>query len=450
MGDIHSLVVLASLLVFAPLFARSYLSRLNRDVRLWLISAFMTGFCTMFGGTYGALMNLYLLELGHGKDVIGGLNGAFYVGMAVLAAVSGPIVRWVGGIRNCAVLGVVMVVAGQIAFPLPTLLGSQPSIVWLATTLMLASGGITLYAVNIWPFMASRIEPETRAYGFAGHLGLVPVGGMLGTLLSGALAASLSGSDHANAQGLAITLCVSGVLMSVAIVALLAIAKEPARSANAEDAPRLKAGPVGSAPVLIIAMMVVVMIFDVSGEGIGRVFQNVYMATELKLDTAEVSALLSYGQLFAALAVFATPTLVLRLGLARTFIFTTLGMSLGIGLVAMIPHWSAAGAGYALLIGFSQMARAAKTQYAMEVVEEHYRPHISGFMQFSETGTVFLLATFGGMALERQALTFAGLFNLVAVGTALAALWFWLFFVRTPRGELARVPSAVVSSTTPA
>ncbi len=438
MGDIHALVVVASLLFFAPLFARSYLSRLNRDVRLWLISAFLTGFCTMFGGTYGALMNLYLLELGYGKDVIGGLNGAFYIGMAALATVSGPIVRLVGGIRNCAVLGVVMVVLGQVAFPLPTLLGMQPSIPWLASTLMLASGGITLYAVNIWPFMASRIEPETRAYGFAGHLGLVPVGGMLGTLLSGALAAWLSGSDKANAMGLAITLCASGGLMATAIFALLAITKEPARAMTATSAEPAKKGPAGPVPVLVIAMMAVVMIFDVSGEGIGRVFQNVYMATDLKLDTTRVSVLLSYGQLFAALAVFATPVFVLRLGLARTFILTTLGMSVGIGLVAAIPHWFAAGAGYALLIGFSQMARAAKTQYAMEVVEEHYRPHISGFMQFAETGTVFLLASLGGVALEKQALTFAGLFNLVALGTALAALWFWLFFVRTPRGELAR------------
>jgi len=443
MGDIHSLVVLASLVVFAPLFARSYLSRLNRDVRLWLISAFLTGFCTMFGGTYGALMNLYLLELGYGKDVIGGLNGAFYIGMALLAAVSGPIVRLVGGIRNCAVLGVVMVVLGQIAFPLPTLLGREPSIPWLAATLMLASGGITLYAVNIWPFMASRIEPETRAYGFAGHLGLVPVGGMLGTLLSGALAAWLSGSDKANAVGLATTLCASGALMGAAIFALLAITKEPARALSQASAPATTLRPVGRAPVLVIAMMVVVMIFDVSGEGIGRVFQNVYMATDLKLDTAQVSVLLSYGQLFAALAVFATPLLVRRLGLSLTFIVTTLGMSAGIGLVAAIPHWFAAGAGYALLIGFSQMARAAKTQYAMEVVEEYYRPHISGFMQFAETGTVFLLASLGGMALEKQALTFSGLFNLVAVATALAALWFWLFFVRTPRGELSRPLPAI-------
>ncbi len=446
MGDMHSLVVLASLVVFFPLFARSYLSRLSRDVHWWLVSAFMTGFCTMFGGTYGALMNLYLLELGYGKDVIGGLNGAFYIGMALLAAVSGPIVRWVGGIRNCAVLGMVMVVIGQVLFPLPTLLDAQPSVAWLASTLMIASGGITLYAVNIWPFMASRIEPATRAYGFAGHLGLVPVGGMLGTLLSGLLAAWLSGSDTANARGLAITLCASGVLMAIAIAALLAITREPAAAARAGQPVAARRAPVGPAPVLIIGMMMVVMIFDVSGEGIGRVFQNVYMATELKLDTAQVSALLSYGQLFAALAVFATPTLIARLGLATTFIVTTLGMSAGIGLVASIPHWFAAGAGYALLIGFSQMARAAKTQYAMEIVEEYYRPHISGFMQFSETGTVFLLASLGGMALERHSLTFSGLFTLVAIGTALAALWFWLFFVRTPRGQLARSLHVVESA----
>jgi hypothetical protein len=396
-------------------------------VRLWLISAFLTGFCTMFGGTYGALMNLYLLALGQGKDVIGGLNGAFYVGMALLALVSGPIVRLVGGIRNCAALGMAMCAAGQVLFPLPTLLGQTPSLTWLSATLMLSSGGLTLYAVNIWPFMASRIAPEKRAYGFAGHLGLVPMGGMVGTMLSGSLATYVSGTTQATPIGYATTLSASGALLIAGVVALLAIPRDLPSSAIASSSPNRARGPW---PVAIVAAMVLVMIFDVSGEGVGRVFQNVYMATVLGLDTQTVSVLLSYGQLVAALAVFATPWLVAKLGLSWTFVLTTLGMSLGLAVVSTIAHWFAAGAGYALLIGFSQMARAAKTQYAMEIVEEAYRPHISGFMQFAETSTVFVLASAGGRWLESGALTFSDLFNIVAFSTALAALWFYLLFMR--------------------
>lgn len=435
MGDVHTFVVLGLLVAVVPVLSRSHFAQLPGAVRLWLISAFLTGFCTMFGGTYGALMNLYLLALGQGKDVIGGLNGAFYVGMALLALISGPIVRVVGGIRNCAAVGMAMCALGQMLFPLPTLLGNTPSLAWLATTLMLSSGGLTLYAVNIWPFMASRIAPEKRAYGFAGHLGLVPMGGMVGTMLSGSLATRLSGSSQASTLGYAITLSASGALLIAAVVALLAIPNESRatntlRSAEStgRDVAKVTRGPW---PVAIVAAMVVVMIFDVSGEGIGRVFQNVYMATVLALDTQTVSMLLSYGQLAAALAVFATPLMVQKLGLSWTFVLTTLGMSLGLAVVSTIPHWLAAGSGYALLIGFSQMARAAKTQYAMEIVEEAYRPHISGFMQFAETSTVFVLASAGGHWLETGALTFTALFNLVAFSTALAAVWFYLFFMRS-------------------
>jgi hypothetical protein len=433
MSDLHSWIVLAIAIGCMPLFARAYLSRLNRDVHLWLISAFLTGFCTMFGGTYGALMNLYLLKLGLGKDVIGGLNGAFYVGMALLAAVSGPLIQKLGGVRNAAGIGMALVALGQTLFPLPTLLGQTPGLVWLGSTLMIASFGITLYAVNIWPFMASRIAPDQRPYGFAGHLGLVPLGGMVGTMLSGEAASALSGSADASAQALALTLAGSGVMLVAGVIALFAIPKRPL---IAEAEPAAAKAAHGPAPVLIIALMVVVMIFDVSGEGIGRVFQNVYMAADLSLSSQRISVIMSYGQLVAAIAVFSTPAFIARLGLAWTFILTTLGMSLGLSLVSTIPHWLAAGAGYALLIGFSQMARAAKTQYAMELVEEHYRPHISGFMQFSETGTVFVLSMLGGQLLEHGGLTFPGLFNAVAVSTGLAALWFWLFFVRTPRGAL--------------
>src|SRR5688500_18994039 len=131
MADLNSWIVIAIAAGCAPLFARAYLSRLTRDVHLWLSSAFLTGFCTMFGGTYGALMNLYLLKLGLGKDVIGGLNGAFYVGMALLAAVSGPLILRLGGVRNAAALGMSLVALGQVLFPLPTLLGRTRSVAWL-------------------------------------------------------------------------------------------------------------------------------------------------------------------------------------------------------------------------------------------------------------------------------------------------------------------------------
>jgi MFS family permease len=354
--------------------------------------------------------------------------------MAVVAVVSGPVITMLGGVRNAAALGMALVALGQMLFPLRTLMGETPSLPWLQATLMVSSCGITLYAVNIWPFMASRIEPEKRAYGFAGHLGLVPVGGMVGSMISSKISALIAGTPEGSAHSHALVLACSGLLVCVGVAALIAIPKHPSIT---QVGPAPAVAPArGPLPALIIAMMVIVMIFDVSGEGIGRVFQNVYMAKVLGIPDERVGILLGYGQLPAALAVFMTPRFVDRLGLAWTFIVTTLGMSLGLALVSTIPHWLAATVGYAVLIGFSQMARTAKTQYAMEVVEEHYRPHISGFMQFAETGTVFLLSVLGGKALQQGSLTFAGLFNLVALSTALAALWFWLFFVRTPRGAL--------------
>jgi hypothetical protein len=433
MFDLHTWIAIAVTVACVPWFARTYLSRLPRDVHLWLISAFLTGFCTMFGGTYGALMNLYLLKLGYGADTIGNLNGAFYVGMALLAAVSGPIIQRIGGVRNAAALGMGLVALGQVLFPLPTLLGSTPSLGWLGSTLMISSCGITLYAVNIWPFMAGRIEPEKRPYGFAGHLGLVPVGGFFGTILSGKISSAISGSADASAEAHAITLACSGVLLLVGVLALVMIPKRPLIASSGAPAVLRPLGPV---PVLIIALMVGVMVFDVSGEGIGRVFQNVYMSTGLHMTSESITVSMGYGQLVAAAAVFSTPAGIARFGLAWTFILTTLGMSLGLSVMSHIPTELAAGAGYALLIGFSQMARAAKTQYAMELVEEYYRPHISGFMQFAETSTVFLLSMGGGHLLQYRGLTFPALFDSVALSTALAALWFWLFFVRTPRGAL--------------
>lgn len=436
--DANSAVIVAVLAVFLPVFARAYLVHLSRDVWLWLVSAFFTGFCTLFGGIYGTQMNLYLLKLGHGPQVLGQINGAFWVGMALFALVTAWLVPVLGGVRNAAAVGLGLVALGQVLFPLPTLLGEEPTLTWLSATLMTASVGLTLYAVNIWPFMAARIEPDKRKYGFAGHLCLVPVGGMAGARLSGKLAFWFSDAAQPTPASLALTLLVAGLVLCIGVLALCLIGKEAPEVEG--DVPRVVASQRearGAAPVLVIALMVVVMIFDVSGEGIGRVFKNAYMATDLKLDEDFIAILLSYGQLVAALAVFGTPALITRLGLPWTFMLTTLGMSLGLAVISTIPHWAAAGAGYAILIGFSQMAMASKQQYAMEVVAERYRPHIAGFMQFAQTGTVFVLSMVGGQALA-DGLTYPQLFNLVAVSTAVAAVLFYFFFVRTPRGELAQ------------
>ena len=60
---------------------------LNRDVRLYMAARTLIGL-TVRGGVYAVVLNLYLLRLGYGPELIGLVNGA---GSAVIALLSLPI-----------------------------------------------------------------------------------------------------------------------------------------------------------------------------------------------------------------------------------------------------------------------------------------------------------------------------------------------------------------------
>ena len=67
---------------------REALALFNRDVRLVLFSQALIGF-TIFGGVYTVLLNLYLLRLGYGPQMIGQVNAVGALSFALLSMPAG-------------------------------------------------------------------------------------------------------------------------------------------------------------------------------------------------------------------------------------------------------------------------------------------------------------------------------------------------------------------------
>jgi hypothetical protein len=268
---------------------------------------------------------------------------------------------------------------------------------------------------------------------------------VLGGVIGGNLPRWLAGSADPSPVyfGYALWVAAAGFLPGVAALLAMRGTSSPA-VAELPAAARPNHDP---APIVLIAMMMIIMIFDVSGEGIGRVFTNKLMEDVLKLPPPVIGSLFSGANLIAGIAVLCTPLLVARLRLSMAFIVTTLGMSLSVFLLGAVPHWIAAGIGYAGLLGMSQMARAVKTQYAMEVVTVGWRGHMAGWMQFFETLTVWQLSVIGGGVIAQRG--YAPVFLTVAVSTAIAAVIFYFFFHRVPRGEYARAAAAAQNALPP-
>ena len=79
-----------------PAPTRQQRLRFNRDVRLYLVTAGLVGFCWI--GIYLVLFNLYLLRLGYGPEFIGTVNAAGSLAYAVFSLPAGAL----GGRWGCA------------------------------------------------------------------------------------------------------------------------------------------------------------------------------------------------------------------------------------------------------------------------------------------------------------------------------------------------------------
>lgn len=95
---------------------REALSLFNRDVRLVLFSQALLGF-TIFGGVYTVLLNLYLLRLGYGPQLIGQVNAVGALSFALLSMPAGVLAnRW--GARRSMIVGTVVAALGFGLLPL--------------------------------------------------------------------------------------------------------------------------------------------------------------------------------------------------------------------------------------------------------------------------------------------------------------------------------------------
>lgn len=126
----------------------TYLQRLrgfSRDVRLFLVTSLLTGFCFM--GVYFLLFNLYLMRLGYGPEFIGLANGAGLLVSAISSLAAGELGRrW--GARRTMIAGLAGLVLGLALAPLGEFLPAALRDAGLLLTYSLAWVGMALYIVN--------------------------------------------------------------------------------------------------------------------------------------------------------------------------------------------------------------------------------------------------------------------------------------------------------------
>jgi predicted MFS family arabinose efflux permease len=253
--------------------------------------------------------------------------------------------------------------------------------------------------------------------------------GFVGSLVAGVLPgwfAGLLGATLDDPAPYRYPLWIAAALLAPAVWAVLSI-REPEVSQQTAQVEVEGALPLG-----LVAALAVAVFLLAAGVGAPRSFYNVYLDDGLRVATATIGTLSAVGQLVASMAALLVPALSARWGHARVYTVASLGVAVGMLPLALIPHWTAAGLGYLVVMSLSAITLPVINVYQMELVEARWRTTMSGITSMAN-GLSWAAITFAGGSVI-AALGYRALF-LVGVGvTVVGAAFFGVCFGRRQSG----------------
>jgi predicted MFS family arabinose efflux permease len=129
----------------------------------------------------------------------------------------------------------------------------------------------------------------------------------------------------------------------------------------------------GPFPVLPIVLMIAYVYVRHAGWATCRAFCNAYMDTDLHLSPSSIGLITGTGQFVAILAPLLTPRLAARRSNGWTLMVTTLGLSLCLVPLGLVPHWAAVGLGRLGVLVLSAIWMPALQVFQMERVDSQWR-----------------------------------------------------------------------------
>jgi len=419
----------------------------GRDLRIFLVTAVLVG--VAWDGIRTVLFNLYLLRLGYDPASVGLINAMGGLAFALMCLPAGALGTRHGS-HSMLITGLGLVAAGFCLLPLAELLTAAWRMAWLLATTLLAYFGYALYVVNGLPFMMEATGPEERNHAFSVHIALVPVAAFAGSLLAGLLpgvAASLLGISLEEAAAYRFPLWLAALLIALGVLVLLPtrpLARQhtPAVAGDATaPASGTATGRANPLPYGLLITVGLLMALRFGGRGTVATFFNVYLDDGLGASAALIGALAAIGQLLSVPAALLAPLLTARWGIARTIFWGSLGMALFALPLALIPHWAAAGAGFAGSTAMFWMTGGPMRMFSQELVAPRWRATMASSFMLGQGLAFFAAALAGGYIIV--SLGYQTLF-LVATGLmGAAALFFWSRF-RSPGNEGSRQALAEV------
>ena len=398
-------------------------SELSRDAKLLIVS---TGVLAVsFFGVQMLLTVLYVLRLGYSVEYVGLFNASGAL-TYILSSLPAGAVGSRFGLRAAMMTGGMVTVLGMAMLPLTEFVPLALQYAWPILSQVVVTMGWALISINQVPALmaATTVRNRNSAYAFNGVLrGLgtfmgTMVGGFLPLLFAPLLGEAVEGPGPYRAA-----LLTGAVLCIFGLIPLWLV-----RSSATTQTVQLQAG--GAFPTLPVAFLVLHVFLGQMAPAACQSFCNAYMDRGLALSSATIGILTGIGQFTTILAPLLTPRLAARYGNGWTLMMGTVGTALSLLPLALIPHWSAAGAGRLGLLALSAIWMPALQVFQMELVPSHWRALTNGIISMA-MGFAYASIGFGGGYLV-AAWGYSALFSL-AIGISLVGAGFMWTMLRSPR-----------------
>lgn len=415
--------------------ALAYVSTLrlfNRDVRRFLGSAAVNGFAQ--DGIRAVLLNLYLLRLGYTTGFVGLTSAANALAFTLGSLPAGALgSRW--GTRRVMIAGMGLIACGSLLTPAAESVPVQWQAGWFLGANTLGGLGLSFFLVSSIPFLMASTRLAERHHAFSMQMGLVPLATFAGSLVGGVLPgilASILGTSQDDPAPYRLALLLGACVLLPALVALLSLSRDAPRPVVDDSAPPRSPGiQARRLPLGLLMMIGLLAGLRFAGQSTARTFFNVYLDDGLGVSTALIGALAAAGQLLAVPAALATPLLLARWSKGRAIFLGSLGQALSQCVLALVPHWGAAGLGLAGTTALFSVTTTAYRLFSQELVPIRWRSAMSSALMMGGGLSLTLMSAFGGLAIS--ALGYTTLFLIAAAVTVAGALIFYVYF-RTARG----------------
>ncbi|MGC8999709.1 MFS transporter [Caldisericum sp.] len=149
----------------------------NKNARCYIVASFIISIGT---GIFFLALNLYLINFGIKKEIIGLLNGIYFLGIAILSLFSGLISN-IAGHKKSFIVGVMLQFVGELGLIL------TKNIFALFSFLFLIGFGSSLFLVNEAPFLSRNSTSYEQTHLFGLSFGSIVLGNFVGEILGSTL-----------------------------------------------------------------------------------------------------------------------------------------------------------------------------------------------------------------------------------------------------------------------